>query len=71
MVQAKRYKGYVGTRAVQEVIGGMRYYHCENGMVITISYYSNNARELAKRSIVILWDRNDLLTYFKVEKNTK
>lgn len=60
-VQAKRHHGYVGIKAVQEVIGSMAYYHAAKGMVVTNSYYTNSARQLALANNVILWDRDILL----------
>lgn len=66
-VQAKRYKDKVGIKAVQEVIGGMKYYNCSEGLVITNSYFTKNAEELAKRSNVTLWDRNVLIKNFHVK----
>lgn len=56
-IQAKRYKGKVGIAAVQQIIGGMHYYNCEKGMVITNSIFTDNARNLADKSNVVLWDR--------------
>lgn len=71
VVQAKRYQGKIGISAVQQVIGGMRYYDSEKGMVVTNSYFTKNAVELAKRSNVILWDRNTLQKKIAVSKRRK
>lgn len=60
VIQAKRYKGKVGVAAVQQVIAGTKYYNCKYGMVITNSYFTSNAWELAKKSGITLWDRNVL-----------
>lgn len=68
VVQAKRYKGAVGIKAVQEVIGAMQYYDIENGMVVTNSYFTKAARQLAEASEVELWDRNDLREEFQISK---
>ena len=67
VVQAKRYKGNIGISAVQQIIGGMNYYGCSKGMVITNSYFTKNAWELAKKSNVILYDRNMLINIFKIK----
>lgn len=61
VVQAKRYHSYVGIKAVQEVIGSMAYYKASKGLVVTNSYYTRNARELAFANDVILWDRDVLI----------
>lgn len=59
-VQAKRYTGTVGVHAVQELLSGMAYYQTEQGLVVTNSYFSRQARELAEKGGVALWDRDDL-----------
>jgi restriction system protein len=66
VVQAKRYSGKVGIAAVQQIIGGMRYYNAPVGLVVTNSYFTQNARKLAAHSNVILWDRNSLRTHFGI-----
>ncbi|MCL2050857.1 MAG: restriction endonuclease [Lachnospiraceae bacterium] len=68
-IQAKRSKGKVGIKAVQEILGGMAYYGCPKGMVITNNYFTRNAWELAKKSNVILWDRNHLSNVFGIKAN--
>lgn len=60
-VQAKRYQGKIGVKAVQEVIGSMAYYKAEKGLVITNSTYTTNAQKLADANDVILWDRDVLV----------
>ena len=65
-VQAKRYNGKVGNAAIQEVSGAMRYYKCQNGMVITNSFYTKNAINLAKECDIELWNRYDLEKNFKI-----
>ena len=67
VVQAKRYKGKVGVVAVQQVIAGAKYYDCKYGMVITNSYFTKNAWELAKKSGITLWDRNILHEKFNIK----
>jgi restriction system protein len=60
-VQAKRYTGNVGPDAVREVNTVMRPRNCTLGMVVTNSYYTNEAKYLAKQNNITLWDRNDLV----------
>lgn len=64
-VQAKLYFiGYnVGNSAVQQAISASYYYKCNRRMVVTNAYFTKSAKELAKRSDVILVDR-DLLEYW-------
>lgn len=61
VIQAKRYRQKVGIAAVQEIIGGTFYYNCKNGMVVTNSYFTQAAKNLAKKSNIILWNRNDVI----------
>ena len=68
VVQCKRYKGNVGVAAVQEVIGAKGYYKADKAMVITNSYYTPNAKTLAKANNVELWDRDDMIKMFKIRK---
>jgi restriction system protein len=72
VVQAKRYKGKVGVKAIQEAVAAKGYYGCSNAMVVTNSFYTRQAVELARRNQVELWDRHRLvaeLTRAKVKKN--
>ena len=66
-VQAKRYNSTIGIKAVQEVIGSMAYYGTDIGLVVTNSYYSKNAEELAFANNVILWDREILIRMMNKE----
>lgn len=56
-IQVKRSMNAVSISAVQEVLGGMIYYGAEKGMVITNAFYSESAKELAKRASIELVDR--------------
>lgn len=61
VVQAKRYKQPVGNAAVQELLGGMTYYGCTRGLVVTTSQFTRSAKDLAaKHGQVALWDRDKL-----------
>jgi HJR/Mrr/RecB family endonuclease len=56
-VQAKRYTARVGNGAIQELLGGMAYYNCSRGIVVTTSDFTRSAKELAaKVTGVELWD---------------
>ncbi|GAK08350.1 restriction endonuclease [Geomicrobium sp. JCM 19038] len=61
VIQAKRYKKNIGVRAVQEVNSAKTYYGAEQAIVITNQYFSKNAKELARRCSVELWDRERLI----------
>ena len=60
-VQTKRYKSNVGLKAVQEVVASKAMYGCNEAMVITNSFYTKPAMELAKKNNVTLWNREDLI----------
>lgn len=60
VVQAKRYSGPVGNKAVQEVIGAVTYYRASEGWVITNSTFTPQAKALAQKSNVRLFDGFDL-----------
>lgn len=59
-VQAKRWKGNVTEKSVQEVVTAKAVYGCANAMVVTNSYFSKHALNLADANKVVLWDRNKL-----------
>ena len=67
-VQAKRYRNKVGNDAIQEVAGAIRYYECTKGLVVTNSFFTKNAINLAQKCQIELWDRNMIQSKFKIEK---
>lgn len=60
VVQAKRYEGKVGTTAVQEVTAAKDYYEADRCIVVTNSYFTRNAVNLAEANEVELIDRDEL-----------
>ena len=59
--QCKRYTGGVGNAAVQEVYSGKSLYDADVAVVITNSYFTEQAKDDAERLRVRLWDRSKLL----------
>lgn len=59
-IQCKRYNGPIGVSAVQEVIASKSLHDCHVACVLTNSSFTPAAMELAKKNLVILWDRNKL-----------
>lgn len=59
-VQVKRYSGKVSNSAVQEVVAAKGFYKCAEGIVVTNSYFTESAKELAKANFIDLVDRNKL-----------
>ena len=58
--QCKRYQGNVGNSAIQQVFTGSRLYGASRSVVITNSFFTQQAKEQAFRVNVELWDRNVL-----------
>lgn len=58
--QCKRYKSSVGVKAIQEAYAGASYYGCNVAAVITNSYFTKAAIEMANNISVELWDRDTI-----------
>ncbi|WP_422851237.1 restriction endonuclease [Bacillus nitratireducens] len=68
IVQAKRYKNKVSIQSVQEITAAKRYYNANHAWVVTNSYFTKPARELATANDVLLIDR-DLLIKLSAQVN--
>jgi len=64
-VQCKRHDGSVGNAAIQEVAAGIPYYGCDQGIVITNSYFTESAIRLAMSNNIDLWDRDFLTEHLR------
>ncbi|MFK3938951.1 restriction endonuclease [Alkalihalobacillus sp. NPDC078783] len=60
-IQAKRYTGNVGIKAVQEIQSAMLYYETDEAWVVTNSAYTQSAIKLANKTKVRLIDREQLI----------
>lgn len=60
-IQCKCYSSDIGNKAVQEVYSGARFYDCHVPVVLTNRHFTQSAKELAKKTNVILWDRDRLI----------
>ena len=58
--QCKRYDKPVGIKGVQEAAAAQKYYGCCKAVVVTNNSFTKNARNLAQRTNVELWDRKKL-----------
>lgn len=56
-VQCKKYAKPVGVKSVQEVLAAVQYYDCDYGMVVTNSTFTAAAKELAKKTDVVLKEK--------------
>ncbi|MCH4200549.1 MAG: restriction endonuclease [Clostridium tyrobutyricum] len=61
VIQAKRWQSKVKIEAVQQISAAIQYYKANKGMVITNSFFTKNAVELARANNIELWDRNKLI----------
>ena len=59
-VQAKRSSRLVGVQAVQQVVAARAFYDCELSMVVTNSYFTEQAMLLARKNHVRIRHRDDL-----------
>lgn len=66
VVQAKRYKNKVGNSAIQEIVAAKAYYKANKAMVVTNSFFTQNAINLAKANNVELWDRRKMSKKFRI-----
>ena len=60
-IQCKRYSSTLGNSPIQEVNAGMLFYHCQVAAVMTNQYFTSGAKQLAKVTGVLLWDRDELI----------
>jgi HJR/Mrr/RecB family endonuclease len=60
-VQCKRLSTKVSNSAIQEVFSGKHFYKCDDAMVVTNSYFTENAFEAARKLKVQLIHRKNLL----------
>ncbi|MFI5270679.1 MAG: restriction endonuclease [Candidatus Saccharimonadales bacterium] len=64
-IQVKRSKSPVSTHAVRQVVTALKYYDCDQGMVITNNSFTRAARKLAKSNDCILLERKNLLKWMR------
>jgi HJR/Mrr/RecB family endonuclease len=61
VVQSKRWKSNVGADAIEQVIKAVKHYDADKGMVVTNSFFTEGANELANSYEIELWDRMKLV----------
>ena len=62
-IQAKGWANVVGNSAVQEVVAGRVFYHCDACAVITNSYFTPSAIQLAKANGCVLISENNFMQF--------
>ena len=60
-IQCKCYSSDIGNHSVQEVHAGKSMYNCHVGVVMTNRYFTPAAKELARITGTLFWDRDALL----------
>ena len=70
-IQCKRYSKNVGVKALQQVESGCHYYKCDKAAVMTNTYFTEAALELARSNNIILWDRSALVQMLKTQTRGK
>jgi len=56
VVQAKKYTGKVSNGAIQEIVAAKNHYNAQNAIVVTNSFFTKSAIDLALSNDVELWD---------------
>ena len=56
---------------MQEAIAGRGFYDCHIGAVLTNRFFTQSARELAKKEKILLWDRAKLRKLIEDQKDEK
>lgn len=59
-IQCKRYNHKLDNTPIQEVVGGLAYYQCDKGAVMTNQYFTEPAKQLAQVNDIKLFDRDTL-----------
>lgn len=70
-IQCKYYSSPVGNHAVQEAYAGAKYYNCDVAVVMTNTTFTKSAKDLAKKTNVLLWENSHIpftLSSFRVTK---
>lgn len=65
IVQAKRWNNKVGVKGVQEVVAARGHYRADLALLVTNSYLTKQAHNLARSNNVEVWDRDKLLKVIK------
>lgn len=68
--QCKRFNSKVGNKAIQEANAGKGYHGCKKAIVVTNSYFTEPAYDLARKLHVELWSRKRLIEEMKKVKVT-
>jgi hypothetical protein len=62
-IQCRRYQGHISSRAVSDAVGGLRQYDCSRAMVLTNSYLTAQAQQVARANACVVVDRDTILAW--------
>jgi hypothetical protein len=67
-VQVKKYSAdnKVGVKDINQLIGGQRYYNCNDALIITTSSFTKAGSELSSKTNLKCWDWNKLQKYISL-----
>lgn len=68
-IQTKRHKSSISRRAVSDALGGRDFYDCNLAMVVTNSYFTPGAVEMAEKTHCRLVDRDKLAKWIADYQN--
>ena len=66
-IQCKRYSNDLGNTPIQEVHAGKSMYNCHVGVVLTNQHFTHGAKELARVTGVLLWDREWIKNHLDIQ----
>lgn len=70
-IQCKCFSSPVGNKAIQEAFSGKAFYNAMVAAVLTNNYFTDAAKETAKRTAVLLWDRDYLSALINKKNGSK
>lgn len=68
-IQCKCYSHDLGNKPIQEVYTGKRIYGCQIGAVMTNQHFTSGAKEAAKKTGTLLWDRDWILDHVQEKES--
>lgn len=66
-IQCKCYSADLGNTPIQEVYAGKEMYNCQVAVVMTNRHFTDGAKALAKKTRVLLWDREKIIDFLRSE----
>jgi restriction system protein len=61
VAQARRWKNNAGIKVVDDAVAAVKHHHAHNGIIISNTYFTDEAIGLARSNGIELWDRDKLM----------